>query len=200
MEKLKIDFNKVLDWYLDPDTHVQAVKTLRCLRDYIDTTMTEYNDRHLVWIEITNREGNVITRIREEFKGDDYFSDMYFHYKSHEVYSHLVGTNLVVVDGKVWDAHPDIKTRLEKFDSFVGHHVETCTRKVPDETNPEVIQERKLYPGREITFQSDGYRHPNWFVEKEFVTHEWTDELRIIDRRNTYNDDYFVRGKTIELF
>ena len=162
--------------------------------------MTEYNDRHLVWIEITNKEGNVTDKIKEEFKGEEYFSDMYIHYKPHEVYDHLIGTNLVVVNGKVWDAHPDIKTRLEKFDSFVGHHVKTCKRKVPDETNQEVIQMRKLNPGRKITFQSDGYLHPNWFVEKEFVTDEWTDELRVIDRRDYFHDDYFVRGKTIELF
>lgn len=205
MEKQTLDFDRILDWYLNPSTHVEATDALRKLDGYLQDLFEEYFDRNYVIVEIMNQHKcRVIEDIKKEFCKEYYFNRMSFNYRAPNDYS--IGTNYVNIAGDVWDSHPDIKTRLEKFDSFVGHHVESHKAMVPDENNEELQAYRKVYIGdgrtveRQVSWKDEGRRHPEWFVEKEIIDHEWTDELRVIDRRTYFKDDYSCKGRKIELY
>lgn len=35
---------------------------------------------------------------------------------------------------------------------------------------------------------------------KEIIDYDWTDELRVVDRRSYFKEDYSCKGRKIELF
>ena len=151
MEKQTLDFDRILDWHLNPSTHAEATDALHRFYGYLQDLFEEYFDRNYVIVEIINQHKcRVIEDIKKEFCNEDYFNRMSFNYRAPNDYS--IGTNYVNIAGDVWDSHPDIKTRLEKFDSFVGHHIKSHRAMVPDESNEELQSYRKVYIGDGKTY------------------------------------------------
>ena len=74
MEKQTIDFNRILDWYLNPTTHAEASSALHRLADFLQDMFEDYFNRNIVTVEIIVHEWIDELRVidRRTYFKDDY--------------------------------------------------------------------------------------------------------------------------------
>jgi len=166
-----------------------GVSKIRQLCDHLDGIIQDYKDMHYIRVEINNRKGRVVDEIRKRFpqftswwRGDE----------------NTIGTNYVLVPASMWN--DETKNELSKFDSFVGHHIESHKEwrvKKDAKLSTYYTANRDRWTDREL-FNREHNEHPDWFEEVEVVTSEWTAELRVIDSRE-YTKDYSSKGQIFRL-
>lgn len=156
------------------EANPKAIKGIRDLRDALMDVVTEWKDANFIQVNIYNNtgNGNIVLKLKEAFPEFDICHD------TSEYGPTYIGTNIVMVPADKWN--DEVKAKLEKSDSFVGHHEEKVTKYKP---KPEFIGkfglEDKLYPKWDWNVKD----HNERFTPVEVVERAWDTELEVYDRR-----------------
>lgn len=190
---------------------VQAYNKLTELRMIVKEIQDTWRARNFVEVRIFNEDGDITDILRKEFP------KYQIRWEGEE---DCCGENIIWVPGDEWN--DELKAKLSKFDSDVGHHQEKMQAwkliegvSLPFGLQTAIDEIKKNYESRNgkplEVVQIPAYAFRNWpfnqfehekeryFTETYTVVREWDTELKVWNFRKDSHYDDELRNKTIEI-
>lgn len=165
-------------------------KDLLDLKNFIDTYLRIKDEIAFIQVELSNTKGSsVAADIRKAFPKYEVF------WKGEPG---TIGTIYINIPRSDWN--DELKAEISKFDSFVGHHVESRQMYVPKKDVEFPLEVQRFIDNRlSIMVASERAKGPRWdkyelerdysikkYIEDYFdlidvVVKEWTTELRVVN-------------------